>query len=290
MRVLVTGSHGLLGAAISREFSSKADVVSLGHRELDVSNEAAVSAAMADVRPNVVINCAAYNDVDGAEERPVDALQVNAFGVMALARASALHDAALVHYSSDFVFDGQSTSPYAEGDAPNPRGVYAASKLLGDWFALDRGKSWVLRVESLFGHPAPGASRVGSLGTIVRRIQSGEEVPVFVDRTVSPSYTADVASATRALLEGAAAPGLYHCVNSGAATWAEVAAEAARLLGVPLRMKPITLESVSLKAPRPRYCALSNAKLAAAGVQMRTWQSALEHYLRQPPIPSCRRT
>lgn len=278
-RVLVTGARGLLGAAIAREFSNTADVVALDHAALDVSDEDAVTSALADVHPGVVINCAAYNDVDGAEDDPVVALRVNGFGVLALARAAERQNARFVHYSTDFVFDGESAVPYTEGDSPNPRGVYAAGKLLGDWFALDYSQAWVLRVESLFGVPAPGALRRGSLGTIVSRIRAGEEVPVFVDRTVSPSYTADVAAATRGLLERHAAAGLYHCVNSGAATWAEVAGEAARLLGTPLRMKPITLESASLKAPRPRYCALSNAKLAAAGVAMPHWRDALARFL-----------
>lgn len=280
MRILVTGARGLLGAAITREFARGADVVARGHDALDVSDESAVTAAVTDVRPDVVINCAAYNDVDGAEDHPMDALKVNAFGAQALARASARQGAVFVHYSSDFVFDGETSTPYTEEDQPNPRGVYAASKLLGDWFTLERPRSWVLRVESLFGEPAPGATRRGSLGMIVSRIRAGETVPVFVDRTVSPACTADVAAATRALLDGNAEPGLYHCVNSGAATWAEVAEEAARLLGLPLHVKPMTLESASLKAPRPRFCALSNAKLAAAGVRMPPWQEALARYLR----------
>jgi dTDP-4-dehydrorhamnose reductase len=282
-RVLVTGAHGLLGAAITREFARASEVVGRGHGELDVTDEAAVAATLNDLRPDVVINCAAYNDVDAAEDRPVETLSVNAFGVLALARAAAHHNATLVHYSSDFVFDGSALRPYTEEDRPNPRGVYAASKLLGEWFALQtlEGRAaWVLRVESLFGDPEPDSTRSGSLGTIVRRIRSGEEVPVFVDRTVSPSYTADVARATRTLLETGSAPGLYHCVNSGSATWAEIAAEASRLLGRPLQMKPITLESAALKAPRPRYCALSNARLTAAGVAMPTWQDALARYLR----------
>jgi dTDP-4-dehydrorhamnose reductase len=283
MRVLVTGAGGLLGAAIVREFERAAgdmDVVVRGHAALDVSDERTVNATLADVRPDVVINCAAYNDVDGAEDHAVQALEVNAFGVLALARAASRQDAALVHYSSDFVFDGEASSPYREEDPPNPRGVYAASKLLGDWFALDGTRSWVLRVESLFGAPAAGATRLGSLGAIVRGIRAGDEVPVFVDRTVSPSYTADVAAATRTILERGIAPGLYHCVNSGAATWAQVAEHAARLLGLPLRMKAMTLETAPLRARRPRYCALSNARLAATGISMPSWEDALTRYLR----------
>ena len=195
---------------------------------------------------------------------------------------AANHNAALVHYSSDFVFDGTASRPYTEEDQPNParrlRGVEAARGVVGAGNARGTGY-WVLRVESLFGDPGPGSTRSGSLGTIVRRIQDGEEVPVFVDRTVSPSYTADVARATRVLLESGVTPGLYHCVNSGAATWAEIAEEVARLLGRPLQMKPITLESAALKAPRPRYCALSNDRLTAAGIAMPTWRDALARYL-----------
>jgi dTDP-4-dehydrorhamnose reductase len=279
MRVLVTGAQGLLGAAVVREFASSADVIACGHAALDISSAESVEATLSETTPDVIVNCAAFNDVDRAEDEPAHALEVNALGTLALARAASDRDISLVHYSSDFVFDGEKGSPYLEDDAPNPRGAYAASKLLGDWFALEAPRSWVLRVESLFGKPAPGGKRLGSLGTILERIATGEEVPVFTDRTVSPSYTADIARATRAVLERGAAPGLYHCVNSGAASWADIAAEAARLMGIPFRMRPLTLDTAALKARRPRYCALSNAKLATVGIEMPTWQDALARYL-----------
>jgi dTDP-4-dehydrorhamnose reductase len=278
MRVLVTGARGLLGAAIVREFRGHADVIARDHQQLDVADDRAVAETFAQARPDAVVNCAAYNDVDGAEDHPADALEVNAFGVLALARAARRAGASLVHYSSDFVFDGEARQPYTEEDPPNPRGAYAASKLLGDWFALEAPSAWILRVESLFGTPAPGGTRVGSLGTIVDRIRNGNEVPVFTDRTVSPSYTTDVARATRDILARRPPAGIYHCVNDGAATWADVAAEAARCLGRPLRMKGITLETAALKARRPRYCALSSAKLARAGIVMPPWQDALRRY------------
>jgi dTDP-4-dehydrorhamnose reductase len=280
MRLLVTGARGLLAAAVTREFSRDAEVIALDRAALDIADERAVRDAVRSAKPDAIVNCAAYNDVDRAEDDAQTALSVNALGVLALARAARANGARLVHYGSDFVFDGETSRPYTEDDRPHPRGVYAASKLLGDWFALEHPGAVVLRVESLFGEAGPwDGTRHGSLGTIVQRIRAGDEVPVFVDRTVSPTYTADAAAATRAILERDLPPGLYHCVNSGAATWAVIATEAARVLDLPLRMRPITLDAVALKAPRPRYCALSNAKLAAAGVPMPEWTDALTRWL-----------
>lgn len=280
MRVLITGAQGLLGAAIASAFSDCEDVRALGRRALDVTDSRAVASAIAMGQPDVIVNCAAYNDVDGAETNAAHALAVNAFAVLDLARAAQSQGATLVHYSSDFVFDGATDRPYSETDPPSPRSVYASSKLLGDWFAAEAPRAYVLRVESLFGGPGVHAgARRGSLGGIVDRVLTGEEVPVFVDRTVSPSYTPDVAMATRRLIEQGAPSGTYHCVNGGSATWAEVAQEAARLAGRGLRMKPLTLESVLLRAARPKFCALSNARLASIGIAMPTWQDGLRRYV-----------
>ena len=279
MRVMVAGARGLLGAAITREFSSDCDVHAFARPDLDLTDAGAVLRAVDDVQPDAIVNCAAFSGVDLAEDHPQRALEVNAFAVLALARAAAGRQCTLVHFSTDFVFDGETDHPYSEEDEPNPRSVYGLSKLLGEWFAAEHERAYVLRVESLFGEAAPGAPPKGSLHAIVARIMSGDEVPVFVDRTVSPSFTVDVARATRAVLESAAPPGLYHCVNSGASTWAAVAEEAARLLRRPLHKRELTLESANLNAPRPRYCALCNAKLGAAAYVMPTWQDALERYL-----------
>ena len=281
MRVMITGAAGLLAAAVRREFAAHADIHPFDKQALDLTDRVAVEATVARVAPDVLINCAAFNDVDGAEDRAVAALQVNTFAVLWLVRASRAAGARLVQYSTDFVFDGTGTRPYTEDDTPGPRSVYASSKLLGDWLALEEPEAYVLRVESLFGKPASPLGRRGSLGGIVDRIKAGEEVPVFVDRTVSPSYTADVARATRRLLELEAPAGLYHCVNSGFATWADIAAEAARILERPLRTRALTLATAGLKAPRPLYCAMSNAKLARAGIAMPDWREALAKYLRE---------
>jgi len=281
MRVVITGAQGLLAAAVAREFSAEHEVVLLGHDRLDITDDDAVANTIAEERPAAIVNCAVYNGVDAAEDQPAQALRVNAFGVLALAKAAAAAGAALVHYSSDFVFDGETDHPYSEEDRANPRSTYGASKLLGDWFALTSSRAYVMRVESLFG-PPNASGRSGSLATIVDRLRRGEEVPVFVDRVVSPSFTPDVARATRILVAGEAPAGLYHCVNSGHATWSEIAERAAQLLQLPLRKRELTLETAGLRARRPRYCALSNAKLVAAGVDMRSWEEALAEFLRVP--------
>jgi dTDP-4-dehydrorhamnose reductase len=200
--------------------------------------------------------------------------------VRTLARAATACGAVLVHYSSDFVFDGHTTRPYTEEDRPNPRGVYAASKLLGEWFAADVPRSYVLRVESLFGRAPGGRAEKGSAAVILNTLRSGGVARVFEDRTVSPTYVVDAARATRALVERAAPSGLYHCVNSGHCTWLDFAREAARLLEVEPRLAPIRLSDLTLRAERPRYCALANDKLASIGITMPVWQDALGRHLK----------
>ena len=281
MRIAVVGARGQLGAAVAHECGSAHEVAAFGRTDLDVADDGAVASAMARVRPDVIVNGAAFTDVDAAEDRPVDALNVNAFGVRALARAARTHGATLVHYSTDFVFDGTASEPYTEADRPNPQNTYAASKLLGEWFALDAPRAYVLRVESLFGR-APGAPPAkGSAAGIMKTLLAGGSPKVFEDRTISPTYVMDAALATRLLVEGSAPPGVYHCVNTGRCTWLEFAEALARQLGVEATFTRVRMGDVVLKARRPLYCALSNEKLRQAGIELPTWQDALARYVAQ---------
>lgn len=280
MKILLTGAKGQLGLVASAYLASEGcEVVPLAMRDLDITDHNAVCGRVASERPDAIVNCAAYNDVDGAEENAVTALEVNAFAVRSLARAAAEASAVLVHYGTDFVFDGAVERPYTEEDAPRPLGVYAASKLLGEWFATDAPRHYVLRVESLFGGSAEENFRgKSSVDRIIDALAAGGEARAFSDRVVSPSYVADVARATWFLLREGTPGGLYHCVNTGHLTWYELAAEVARLVGsgVPV---PVSTAEVKLRAPRPRFAALDNSKLRAAGFGMPAWQDAIARHV-----------
>jgi len=299
-KVVVAGANGLLGAVTVREWRDRGrEVVALTRAVLDVTNQAQVADVIASLSPSVVINCTAYNRVDDAENDPATALAVNAWAVRSLARAAAAAGAVFVHYSTDFVFDGESDRPYTEDDAPNPQSNYAMSKLIGEWMAAHVGPAdvapaavgraavgpaeleranhhYVLRVESLFG----GAASRSTIDTMLQNFAAGRIVRAFSDRTVSPSHVTDVARATRELIERRAPGGIYHCVNTGMATWLEIAARLRDWSGHPgATIEPVRTTDVSLKARRPRFCALSNAKLLATGITMPTWQEALQRHV-----------
>jgi dTDP-4-dehydrorhamnose reductase len=274
--VLITGANGQLGQAMSAELGRHHEIVSMGRSELDVSDALAVLNAVTAVCPDVIVNCAAYTNVDAAQQDPEAALAVNAWGVRALARAAADIKATLVHYSTDFVFDGAASRPYVEEDPPNPRSAYAASKLLGEWFAAEIPAHYVLRVESLFGGPLAKSS----VDKMLHALRRGDEVRAFADRTVSPSYVPDVVTATAALLETSAPYGLYHCVNSGWTTWSGIARELATIADIASpTIVDVRMDDAGLAVPRPKFAALSNARLGRAGIQLSTWQDALRRYV-----------
>ena len=277
MKVVVVGANGLLGAAIVFEWSQGGHTVTgLTRADLDVRRHTEVLSVIPSLAPDVVVNCTAYNRVDDAEGHPLDALAVNTWAVRSLAQAAQQSHAAFVHYSTDFVFDGRSDRPYTEDDAPNPQSVYGSSKLMGEWFAATCARHYLLRVESLFG----GAVARSTVDTMLANMRAGSPVTAFADRTVSPSFVADVSSATRRLIETAAPRGLYHCVNSGHATWLAVAEYLRDLSGcAATEIRGVSATSVALTASRPQFAALSNAKLVALGIVIPTWQDALARHL-----------
>jgi dTDP-4-dehydrorhamnose reductase len=279
MRITITGGEGRLGSVIAAELAGAGhDVTALGRRDVDITDRDAVGAIVKDLRPDVIVNCSAYNAVDEAERNPAAAFAVNATGPARLAAEARRISALLVHFSSDFVFDGNTTTPYAENDATNPLSVYGASKLAGEVESARAARHYILRLESNFGGTT-AEGRVATIDKIIDNVLAGLAVRAFTDRTVSPSYVVDVARATRALIEGRAPFGVYHCVNSGYSTWYGLAAAIARMAGVRATITPALSGDVKTGAARPRFCALSNRKLSAVGVEMPTWESAVERHL-----------
>lgn len=277
MRLVVLGAGGQLGHSMSeRAIAQGHTVIALTRRQADITQPKTLGAALAAAAPDAVFNCAAYARVDEAEDEPVEAFAANAWALRDLARLSRALSFTLVHYSTDFVFEGFEPIPRVETDATNPRGVYATSKLLGERFAAEAPAHYILRVESLFGGPA-GKSSVDAL---LNGLIAGREVRPFADRTVSPSFVDDVSDASLKLVTLGAPAGLYHCVNSGHTTWLELTRTAAHLLNRPeSQITPINMVGLTMRVPRPLLAALSNEKLRSVGVEMPTWQDALARYI-----------
>lgn len=277
MRVLITGASGQLGSALTSEFRDAGHQVHAYPRAaLDVTCRSAIQLAFWRVRPDVVLNCSAYNQVDAAETNVRAAYAVNAEAVALIAEEACRERAVLVHFSTDFVFDGETDTPYGEADDARPRNVYGLSKLAGEGAAALAPRHYVLRLASLFGR-VDGAS--STIDWVIGCVARGARASLFVDRVVSPTYTVDAARATRLLLECHAPAGLYHAVNSGHVTWYELALEIARQLEVQPHILAARRQDVQTAAARPRFCALSNAKLVAAGVQMPRWDAAIARHL-----------
>lgn len=254
------------------------DVHALRRTDLDVTRDAEVAAAIDQLRPAAIVNCSAYNAVDAAESDRAAAFAINADGPANLARAAARCGAILVHYSTDFVFDGAAGAPYDEGSATGPLSAYGASKLAGEAEVRRLANHYILRVASVFGGEGV-RGHAATIDQMADRMLAGSVVRAAIDRTVSPSYVADVSWASRALLEGNAPRGTYHCVNSGFATWYDVAVELSRQLGVRADVVPMKSAELPGAALRPQFCALSNHKLRTLGVEMPSWGSALERHL-----------
>jgi dTDP-4-dehydrorhamnose reductase len=280
MRVAVTGAEGQLGRALVSLLGPQA-AWAAGRDELDVRDPTAVARVLDSVRPDVVINAAAFNDVDGAEVDPAPAMAVNAVGAGYLARACRKLDALLVHLSSDYVFDGAKCEPYREDDCPRPLNAYGVSKLAGCLLvAAAGGPHLIVRTSGVFGS---GGNRVKG-GSFVERIlaraRGGQPLRVVNDQVFSPTYAPDLAAALVGLVERDV-HGLVHVTNSGSCSWHELAVAALEIAGV--RAWVGAIRSVDLGAParRPPYSVLANDRAQAVGLApLRPWRDAVAECLR----------
>jgi dTDP-4-dehydrorhamnose reductase len=273
MRFLVTGAGGQLGADLLR-VAGDHEVAGRSRAELDVGDPAAVEKAVADVRPDVVLNAAAYTAVDAAETDEATATLVNAEGPANLARVCALHGAGLVHVSTDYVFAGDADTPYEVTAPTGPTSAYGRTKLAGEQAvrALLPERSWVVRTAWVYGESGGNFVR-----TMVRLAGVKDTLDVVDDQRGSPTWSRDLASGVLALAVARPAPGIYHCTNSGETTWYGLARAVFAEIGAdPDRVRPTTTDRFPRPAPRPAYSVLSGAGWTAAGLPApRPWRDAL---------------
>ena len=285
MRVALLGPNGQLGRDIlcAHEKSGESfDLIPLAREKLDVAAPATVERVLSDLDFDVLVNCTGYHKTDEVEDDAALAFAVNAHAVQAMARVCAAKGARLVHVSTDYVFGGdvERSKPLCEEDSTAPVNVYGASKAMGETLArLASDDVVILRVASLFG--VAGASGKGGnfVETMIRAGRKRGALRVVDDQTMSPTATADVARVVVRMLTDACAPGLYHVVNAGSATWFEFACEIIRRAGVDATVTPCAASEYPARAARPRYSVLDNSRVSAAFGAMPPWQEALRRYL-----------
>jgi dTDP-4-dehydrorhamnose reductase len=275
MKVLITGAAGMLGSDVMLAAGNAGhDVVGFGHTELDVANAGVVSAKLELERPDVVINCAAWTDVDGAEEAEDAAMLVNGKGAGNIAAAAAAVDASVVYVSSDYVFDGAKGAPYVESDQPAPLSAYGRTKLAGEEATAAANKRhFVVRSSWLFG---VGGSNF--VETMLRLSSSQNEVLVVRDQVGSPTYTWHLAYGIVRLIEGIEF-GIHHMAAGGSCSWYDFAREIFDQAKVECRVLSATTEMLGRPAPRPSFSALESQREHA--IELPSWRDGLGAYLSQ---------
>jgi len=251
------------------------DVLGFDIQDIDITSLEQCLSAAEKYRPEVIINAAAFTRVDDCEMNPEKAFIVNGDGAGNLARAAKAQGAILVHYSTDYVFDGLKKDAYLEEDVPNPPSIYGKSKLRGEKQVRDYCPNhMILRTSWLFGRNGPNFIR-----TIIGMALQGAPLRIVADQIGSPTYSKDLAAFTMRMIE-AGCLGIYHLTNSGSCTWFELAGRAVEWAGLPdTPITPVTTAEFPRPAPRPANSVLANARLRREGFSlMRPWQEAVREY------------
>jgi dTDP-4-dehydrorhamnose reductase len=276
-RVLLIGGSGQLGTQVRRRWHD-CEIVAPSHDELALEQTPKLRAALGDLRPDVLLNAAAFADVDRCEREPERAFSANAVAVGAAAEAAHEGDAVFLTISTDYVFDGASTVPYSEGDAPHPLSVYGASKLAGEYL-VERlhSRAFVVRTCGLYG-PTTANGRTPFIERILAQESRAQPMRVVADVVASPTFAGHLADALRRLIESESY-GLYHAADVGPVSWYDFAAEAIRQAGSAANVEPIAAEQWKAPALRPRFSALQNSNLGRLGIAMPPWRDGIAAYL-----------
>lgn len=279
---VVIGANGQLGSDIVTWWSSQGvSVVPLTHAEIAVEDAGSVRAAISAHTPDIVLTTAAFHNVPKCEEDPARSHAVNSLGTLHLARACDGVGATLVYISTDYVFDGALRRPYREVDAPNPLNVYAATKLLGEYYALNYApRAFVLRVSGIYGRVPCRAKGGNFITTMQRAARERPEVRVVTDEILTPTPTAEIAKASLAILRDGT-PGLYHVTADGECSWFEFAKVIFDTLGFRTPLVPAVVADFPSPVKRPTYSVLEKGALRAQGLPLLPhWRESLIQFLR----------
>jgi len=279
MRYLITGANGQLAKEFRKNLESNTyiEVISLTKEKLNIADASAVNEAVSHYKPSIIINCAAYNNVDEAENDEGTAFNVNAEGPKNLAIAAKSVNALLVHYSTDYVFDGLKEDFYSEEDMPSPISKYGASKLLGEkMIQAETDNYLIFRVSWVFGD-----GKQNFIYKLLDWVQKNRVIRVVCDQISIPTYTEDIVRVTRRAIDKGLR-GLYHLTNSGYAARYEVARFFVELIGKDNLILPVTSEYFNSPAKRPYFSALSNKKISKIlSIELPHWKDAIERYAKK---------
>lgn len=279
MRALIAGATGQLGRELRKLLGDRV-VWAGGSREIDVRDGDAVSRTARGAQPHVIFNAAAYNAVDAAETDSITAFAVNATGALHLARAAAETGALLVHFSTDYVFDGGEDRPYTEDDPPHPINVYGITKLAGEQLVARAGCSHlIVRTSGVFGKGGSRAKGGSFVERILAQARAGKPLSVVADQVFCPTYAPDLARAVLGMLDKGAR-GLFHVTNGGATSWHGLAAAAVEHEGLEVPVDQVLSASLPNAARRPGHSVLSKERYENLGLPpMRSWRDALDEFL-----------
>lgn len=282
MRIAVVGANGQLGADVTTAFKQKGDdVYPLTHSDIELSDIDAVSTCLKTIGPEIIVNTAAMHHVENCEKDPTKAFLVNGIGARNLAAVAQDLGATLMHVSTDYVFDGEKSSPYEESDAPNPLNVYGNTKLSGEYFVRSTAsKHFVLRTSAIYGHsPCRAKGGLNFVELMLKLAKERGKVRVVDSEVVSPTSTTEIARQIVAL-SGSDCYGLYHATAEGSCSWYAFAKEIFTLTETKVDLQAARPDEFPAKVPRPKYSVLENRGLKQYGLNVfRPWQDGIREYL-----------
>lgn len=282
-KIALIGVNGQLGTDINNYFKKKgvAPAGLRGLKDIDICDYGASEIVLKEISPDIVINTAAFHDVDLCEDEALSAFKVNVMGVKNLALICKEIGAGLVHFSTDYIFDGRKMKPYIENDCASPLSLYGISKLAGEQvmqYILD--KYYIVRLCGLYGHAGSiGKGNTNFVESVIKFAEEKGEMKVVNDQIVTPTSTQDVSEKLFELIQ-TGKYGIYHMTNTGSCSWYEFACEISSLMKLNMKVIPITTRQFAAKARRPYYSVLDNSNLRKIGLtDLKNWKEALKNYI-----------